>query len=61
MDEQGLIILENIKKVFMTDEVETHALSGIHLNITSGEFVWSRTTFASRNTPNAPCISSTVG
>lgn len=39
MDEQGLIILENIKKVFMTDEVETHALSGIHLNITSGEFV----------------------
>lgn len=39
MDEQGLIILENIKKVFMTDEVETHALSGIHLDITRGEFV----------------------
>lgn len=40
MDEdKGLIILEDIKKVFMTDEVETHALSGIHLEITRGEFV----------------------
>jgi putative ABC transport system ATP-binding protein len=35
----GLIKLENIKKVFLTDEVETHALSGIHLEIQPGEYV----------------------
>src|SRR6059058_5700606 len=34
-----LIILESITKVFLTDEVETHALSGIHLEIKSGEYV----------------------
>ena len=28
-----------MKKVFFTDEVETHALAGIHLEINSGEFV----------------------
>lgn len=38
-EEKGLILLEDIKKVFMTDEVETHALSGIHLDIARGEFV----------------------
>ena len=36
---QVLIKLEGIKKVFLTDEVETHALSGIHLDIIRGEFV----------------------
>ena len=36
---QILIKLEGIKKVFLTDEVETHALSGIHLDIFKGEFV----------------------
>ena len=36
---QGVIKLDNITKVFMTDEVETHALSGIHLEIQRGEFV----------------------
>src|SRR5881296_938458 len=35
----GLIRLEGVTKVFYTDEVETHALSGIHLDIKSGEFV----------------------
>src|SRR5437867_6631979 len=35
----GLIRLEDVTKVFYTDEVETHALSGIHLDIKSGEFV----------------------
>jgi putative ABC transport system ATP-binding protein len=35
----SLIQLENIKKVFLTDEVETHALSGIHLDIQKGEYV----------------------
>src|ERR687896_2717519 len=36
---QPLIKLEGIKKVFFTDEVETHALSGIHLDINKGEYV----------------------
>jgi putative ABC transport system ATP-binding protein len=41
MDQNGnaLIILESITKVFYTDEVETHALSGIHLQIKRGEYV----------------------
>jgi putative ABC transport system ATP-binding protein len=34
-----LIRLEGITKVFYTDEVETHALSGIHLEIAQGEYV----------------------
>jgi putative ABC transport system ATP-binding protein len=34
-----LIRLEGIKKVFYTDEVETHALSDIHLQIKHGEYV----------------------
>src|ERR1700726_576941 len=34
-----LIRLEGITKVFLTDEVETHALSGIHLEIKPGEYV----------------------
>jgi putative ABC transport system ATP-binding protein len=35
----GLIIMEGVKKVFLTDEVETHALSEIHLEIKRGEYV----------------------
>ena len=35
----ALIRLEGITKVFLTDEVETHALSGIHLEIKPGEYV----------------------
>ena len=34
-----LIRLEGIKKVFFTDEVETHALSEIHLEIQNGEYL----------------------
>jgi putative ABC transport system ATP-binding protein len=34
-----LIRLEGIKKVFQTDEVETHALDDVHLEIKKGEFV----------------------
>jgi putative ABC transport system ATP-binding protein len=34
-----LIKLEGVKKVFLTDEVETHALSDIHLTIDQGEYV----------------------
>lgn len=36
---ESLIHLANVKKVFFTDEVETHALSGIDLDIKKGEFV----------------------
>ncbi len=36
---QDLITMEGVTKVFYTDEVETHALSGIHLNIKKGEYV----------------------
>ncbi len=36
---ETLISLESIKKVFMTDELETHALADIHLNVAKGEFV----------------------
>ncbi len=35
----ALIALDAITKVFLTDEVETHALSGIHLHIQKGEYV----------------------
>ncbi len=34
-----LIKLDGITKVFYTDEIETHALSGIHLEIRQGEYV----------------------
>ena len=37
--DQALIKLDGVTKVFYTDEVETHALSGIHLDIKKGEYV----------------------
>jgi putative ABC transport system ATP-binding protein len=37
--DQPLIRLEGITKVFYTDEVETHALSGINIEINKGEYV----------------------
>ena len=37
-DSPSLIDLSGVTKVFLTDEVETHALSGIHLKIEKGEF-----------------------
>lgn len=36
---QPLIRLRGVTKVFYTDEVETHALSGVHLEIQDGEFL----------------------
>ena len=36
---QSLIHLDGVTKVFFTDEVETHALAGIHLEIKSGEYI----------------------
>ena len=40
MSDQGpLIQLQGVKKVFYTDEVETHALSEVHLEIRQGEYL----------------------
>ncbi len=42
MDEnslQPLICLDGVSKVFYTDEVETHALDGVTLDIHPGEYV----------------------
>jgi putative ABC transport system ATP-binding protein len=36
---ESLIKLEGVTKVFLTDEVETHALAGIHMDIKQGEYV----------------------
>ena len=34
-----LLKLDGVTKVFLTDEVETHALSGVHMEIGRGEYV----------------------
>ena len=34
-----LIQIADLTKVFYTDEIETHALSGVHLSIAKGEYV----------------------
>ncbi len=34
-----VIDLDNLSKVFYTDDVETHALAGVHLSVQPGEFV----------------------
>jgi putative ABC transport system ATP-binding protein len=34
-----LIGMDSVSKVFMTDDMETHALAGVHLNIRRGEYV----------------------
>jgi putative ABC transport system ATP-binding protein len=36
---EALIHLDGVTKVFVTDEVETHALAGIHLDIKKGEYL----------------------
>ncbi|MBX3733778.1 MAG: ABC transporter ATP-binding protein [Verrucomicrobiae bacterium] len=38
-DPNQLIRLDGIQKVFFTDEIETHALSEVHLTIDRGEYV----------------------
>src|ERR1700681_4173598 len=38
-DPNALISLDGVTKVFVTDEVETHALAGIHLDIKKGEYL----------------------
>jgi putative ABC transport system ATP-binding protein len=39
MNPETLIKLSGVTKVFLTDEVETHALEDVHLEIKRGEFV----------------------
>ncbi len=39
MKGEALIQIEAMRKVFYTDEIETHALSGVHLSISRGEYV----------------------
>jgi putative ABC transport system ATP-binding protein len=36
---ESLIRLEGVTKVFLTDEMETHALDGIHLDIHKGQYI----------------------
>ncbi|HSM08841.1 MAG TPA: ABC transporter ATP-binding protein [Gemmatimonadota bacterium] len=38
-DGTPLIKLDAVRKVFFTDEIETHALSDVHLEVARGEFV----------------------
>jgi putative ABC transport system ATP-binding protein len=38
-NDRPLIRLEGIKKVFITDEVETHALADVHLHVRRGEYL----------------------
>jgi putative ABC transport system ATP-binding protein len=38
-DTKAMTLLEGVTKVFYTDEVETHALAGVHLEIKTGEFL----------------------
>jgi predicted ABC-type transport system involved in lysophospholipase L1 biosynthesis ATPase subunit len=35
----SLIQIEAMTKVFYTDEIETHALSGVHLSIHRGDYI----------------------
>jgi putative ABC transport system ATP-binding protein len=39
MQEQAMISLKGVTKVFYTDDLETHALDGIHLDVAKGEFL----------------------
>src|ERR1700687_4937334 len=36
---QPLLQISDMTKVFDTDEIETHALSGVHLSVAKGEYV----------------------
>ena len=39
MTSETIIQIEDLTKIFFTDEIETHALSGVHLSINRGEYV----------------------
>ena len=38
-ERRQMIHLDDVSKMFVTDEVETHALPGIHLDIQKGEYL----------------------
>ncbi len=38
-DARHVIQMDGIKKVFYTDEIETHALAGVHLHVEDGDFL----------------------
>ncbi len=38
-DARYVIQMDGIKKVFYTDEIETHALAGVHLHVEDGDFL----------------------
>ena len=38
-DEQPIVQMKGIEKVFFTDDIETHALSEVHLEIQKGEYL----------------------
>jgi len=38
-DHEPLIRLDGVTKVFFTEDLETHALAGVHLEITKGEYI----------------------
>jgi putative ABC transport system ATP-binding protein len=39
MDQAALISLEHLRKIYLTDEVETHALSDVNLEIRDGDYI----------------------
>jgi len=53
---QTLINLENVTKIFYTDEVETHALSGIHLDIKKANTLPSPARQAAANQHCSPLL-----
>jgi putative ABC transport system ATP-binding protein len=48
---EPLIHLDGVTKVFVTDEVETHALAGIHIDLQRGEYVSSSGTYILNSKP----------
>jgi hypothetical protein len=60
---QPIIELDNITKAFLTDEVETHALSGINLRIDKGAAAsrrCCRSSACSTRPPLAPTCSTAI-
>jgi putative ABC transport system ATP-binding protein len=39
MADACVIQIDNLTKIFQTEDIETHALSGIHLNVAAGDFL----------------------
>src|SRR5215510_10062785 len=38
-EREPLAVLQGVTKVFLSDDLETHALAGVHLTIRRGEYV----------------------